>query len=489
VRPSGQAGRRLALLGLLALQVALHARYLDRPPYGRHDWRQVLGLSVARNFYEEGMNPLLPRIDGRGRGAGVTGMELPLLNYTIALVYVAVGGVSRVVERAVPLAFSLLAIVGCVAWLAALLGSTGLGLAGGFLLIASPLFVHYSITALPEIPMLAFLFLGLMGLTRWSTSGEAGAAVAGTLAFGLATLVKTSAVVAWPVAALLLARGWPRADARARVLSIVAVVAAVAAVLAWYAWARYLATQGPELFLLRWMFPYSLRLIPELGGKVLFQWLPEMAVSYPEAALVALGVWQLARTDPLALRAPVLAYTGGVVLFLTAMLPQLRVHDYYLMPALPLLVLLATLGVAWLDEARRAERAGARAALAVVAMACAIVGPARGLSRLEGAHPDAELVAMEGHLGHVIPEPDALVVAANDSTGCIYLYFMHRKGWTLLEDEPQRLPGLIARGARYLISDSRALEGRPEVAPLLVPLSTHGRFKVFRLVPAREGVA
>ena len=96
---------------------------------------------------------------------------------------------------------------------------------------------------------------------------------------------------------------------------------------------------------------------------------------------------------------------------------------------------------------------------------------------------------MEAHLARVIPEPDALVVAASDPTACIYLYFMHRKGWTLLEDEPQQLPGLIARGARYLISDSRALEGRPEVAPLLVPLSSHGRFRVFRLVPVYEGVA
>jgi hypothetical protein len=36
-------------------------------------------------------------------------------------------------------------------------------------------------------------------------------------------------------------------------------------------------------------------------------------------------------------------------------------------------------------------------------------------------------------------------------------------------------------GARYLVSESRAFEARPDVAPRLVPLSQHGAFKIFTL--------
>lgn len=50
-----------------------------------HSWRQTTGLMVARNFVEVSPNILYPRIDETGGGAGIIGMEFPLLNYLIYL--------------------------------------------------------------------------------------------------------------------------------------------------------------------------------------------------------------------------------------------------------------------------------------------------------------------------------------------------------------------------------------------------------------------
>ena len=46
-----------------------------------HNWRQVTGLMVARNYLEVDANILLPRIDDHKGKSGIIGMEFPTLNY------------------------------------------------------------------------------------------------------------------------------------------------------------------------------------------------------------------------------------------------------------------------------------------------------------------------------------------------------------------------------------------------------------------------
>ncbi len=51
-----------------------------------HNWRQTTVTMVARNFYELNNNILYPRVDFAGEKTGITGMEFPVLNYSIYLV-------------------------------------------------------------------------------------------------------------------------------------------------------------------------------------------------------------------------------------------------------------------------------------------------------------------------------------------------------------------------------------------------------------------
>ena len=46
-----------------------------------HNWRQVTGLMVARNYLEVDANILYPRIDDNQGNTGIIGMEFPTLNY------------------------------------------------------------------------------------------------------------------------------------------------------------------------------------------------------------------------------------------------------------------------------------------------------------------------------------------------------------------------------------------------------------------------
>lgn len=59
---------------------------LNSPLEVSHNWRQTTVTMVARNFYETENNILYPKIDIAGELSGITGMEFPLLNYSIYLV-------------------------------------------------------------------------------------------------------------------------------------------------------------------------------------------------------------------------------------------------------------------------------------------------------------------------------------------------------------------------------------------------------------------
>ncbi len=75
----------------LIFLLAVYVRCVDvwRPVDGtvRDLWREIDVASIARNFYLEGMNIALPRIDWRGDGPGFTESEFPLHAWTAACLY------------------------------------------------------------------------------------------------------------------------------------------------------------------------------------------------------------------------------------------------------------------------------------------------------------------------------------------------------------------------------------------------------------------
>jgi hypothetical protein len=53
----------------------------DPPLEMAHSWRQSFTAMVTRNYVENGMDWLHPRIDMAGEKSGIVGAEFPLFNY------------------------------------------------------------------------------------------------------------------------------------------------------------------------------------------------------------------------------------------------------------------------------------------------------------------------------------------------------------------------------------------------------------------------
>ena len=64
-----------------------HRNHMHLEARGLHVWRQCNTLAVARNYYQEDMNILKPRVDHRKGTDGVTGMAFPLYEYLLASIY------------------------------------------------------------------------------------------------------------------------------------------------------------------------------------------------------------------------------------------------------------------------------------------------------------------------------------------------------------------------------------------------------------------
>lgn len=75
-----------------------------------HNWRQITGLMVARNYLEVDANIAYPRVDDNCGQTGIIGMEFPSMNYIYFLI-AKVFGYSHWYGRLINLLFSSLGVL------------------------------------------------------------------------------------------------------------------------------------------------------------------------------------------------------------------------------------------------------------------------------------------------------------------------------------------------------------------------------------------
>ena len=105
---------RYFLLSVIAVQFVLHLPVFSMPPMGQHVWRQVMGLSMARNYYEEDRSFLDSAQDIRVgiEDGGEIYTEFPWLYWLIGKSY-HLTGFSHLNGRLTAFLFAVLLLLGC----------------------------------------------------------------------------------------------------------------------------------------------------------------------------------------------------------------------------------------------------------------------------------------------------------------------------------------------------------------------------------------
>jgi 4-amino-4-deoxy-L-arabinose transferase-like glycosyltransferase len=466
---------------LLVVQTLMHVRYVSLPPMGFHEWRQTHTLSVARNFYEEEMNILHPRVDYRGSSNGITGMEFPIVNYIIAVGY-SLFGLHDAVGRIVLLLSSFVALVAAFRFGRVFFESQFFGFILALFLTFSPLFGYYSFVVLPDVPSLAMMFISLYYLALWNKTNDVTEFLLACVTLMFALLIKVSAMIVFPLWIYLFASKWKSLPKKTLVKHFVQFVISMVVVSTWYLYARHLSAMNENFdFKLSTSFPYPLDIVPRVSKKVLVQWLPELYINYAEFVFFAAGIVVLARTRDLPLKRFGFWFGVGVVAYMCAFLPMLEMHDYYMVSSIQFLIIVSVIGFRAIWEKALASKRVA-AGLIVLCVLIPILGSVRALTRFESAQMAPEFWTIEQHVGRIIQSKSDLVIAASDDSPSIYLYRLHVKGWTATDSIPtEKFRAMVRSGARYLISDSRSLEERLEIRKYLKTMSEFGRFRIFEL--------
>jgi hypothetical protein len=473
---------RNLIIFLIILQTLVHVKYSNYPPVGYHQWRQTMGLSVARNFYEEDMNLFQPRVDSREQHTGITGMEFPIVYYSIALTY-EIFGVNNITARYVILFFSFISLAFCYLFFKEMFKNKFYGLLSSLLLIFSPLFCYYSFLVLPEVPSLSFVFTSLYFFYKWENENKNKYLILALSSLCLASLVKISALIVLPY---LLVRLYKKQ--KFNIYVIVSIIICLFIIASWYLYARFLSNYYHNYdFLLTIRLPESLSDTINALKKVFIQWLPEMYINYAEFVLFVIGLYFLfkRRKEFIELKMFFIWYGLGLAFFMVVMLPMLVIHDYYMVISLPLIIGITTLGgYHFIEYLQLNERKRFLKYLAlVIAILIPVLGCIRALDRLERGIKDLspEYLNLEKDISKVIPNKNELVIVIDESPSNL-LYFAHRKGWHIKEDiSLTEFSKLRKYDVRYLISDTRNFDSREEMRQFLKPVYIHDVIRVYEI--------
>jgi hypothetical protein len=191
----------LYLLIIVVIAFVVRLYKIDNPIADWHSWRQADTAAVARNFYQDGFNPLYPKGDdmspisdnGQINLLRYRFVEFPIYPSLVYFGYLLHGGVDESIARLVSVIFSLGSVI-LIYLLSCRYFGKLVGLISAFFYATIPYAIYYSRVTLPE-PSLIFFSLGMFYFTdRWIREQSLKLAVL-SLIFGcLALLTKPTAI-------------------------------------------------------------------------------------------------------------------------------------------------------------------------------------------------------------------------------------------------------------------------------------------------------
>lgn len=155
----------------LFFNVITHFFILDAPPCGTHVWRQCNTLAMSKNFAQESMNILEPRVDRRDNTNGITGSHFPLYEWILAVFYKTLGDddwIPRIYSLLL-FVFSMMAVNRIVLILTK---DLNLSFISGLLFLMMPLNYYDSVNAMPDTMAISFALWSLYLLIKFSKNQQ-----------------------------------------------------------------------------------------------------------------------------------------------------------------------------------------------------------------------------------------------------------------------------------------------------------------------------
>jgi hypothetical protein len=430
---------------------------ITHPPLeAGHNWRQTLGTMVIRNFCETEANILHPRIDIGGDRAGITGMEFPLFNYLGYLVSCRFG-YQHWYGRLINLIVSSLGLYMFYSLIRDHLKDQPLAFYSTIALLFS-LWFSYSRKIMPDTFSMSLIitavYFGCQYLSpqdkqhksRWIN----------LLLFGvMATAGMLTKLPSGYLLAILAVSLFKCRTETVRVISFLAVSAACLCVTwLWYGcWVPYLAAeyQVSHFYLGTGLTSGLRELTPHLP--LVLKRFYETPLKYIGFSLSLFGLgWALVRKERSILTILLFCFPPFLAVILVSGY-NFAHHAYYVIPYVPVMALLAGLGL-------KAIRPRSLLLFLLFAMCIEGIAARQNDFRIKAKH--RALLSLETDLDGCSGRDE--LIAVNGSGSPTAIYFAHRKGWSLSNDEILNKPfieDLQKRGLRFVVILNNAFGATP----------------------------
>ena len=423
----------LALLRLVGI--------MNPPLEVSHSWRQTTVAMVARNFYEVDANILYPRIDIGGDLTGITGMEFPLLNYLIYLTALLFGYADWY-GRLINLVAS---SVGC--WYFYRLLKRFFGERHAFcatMLLCVTIWFAFARKVMPDTFSMSLVIIGLYYGTDYLYYERQ--RVSRLVAYGL--LITAGVLSKLPSGYILVVLLLPLIDKGVqlcRKMWMLGVSALCMVPVAW--WYFYWVPHLVEDYGL-WHFFMGKSLAE--GAREIWQSIGLMlkrfyfsAMNYTGfVAFLAGMILAIVRRQRLMLRVLELAFAAFAVVMLASGETFVK-HDYYMVPFVPVMCMVAGYGVSLVGNAKWRV-----AILLVVSLENVLNHHSQFVIR-ENRQP---VYALEGRFDAFSSRSD--LVCVNSGQDPTVVYFTHRKGWIATNEQLQDsafVDDIARRGCKYIV--------------------------------------
>ena len=419
---------------------------VSNPPLDRFDaWRQSITAMTTRSMLEGNANLFFPRIDFAGDLSGIVGMEFPIYNaITAVLVWVsgADTGSAEMIARLLNMGITSIGILYFYKAVDEFV-SKDIALPAAVLLLCS-LWMLYSRKIMPDTFAAGLGLVGTYHGLRYAENGARSALAKFFVWMSLAMLSKISVAFMLCYPPLLLFRGNRFVFGRLLSLTGAACCALVLVALWYFWWVPGLTTRfGFEHFFMGRPLAEGWSQIVQNGPETLERF-TKVSIGYSGSVLLAIGllssVWSRSRVL-------IWIFVGGLVAFMPFVIKSgfnFFHHNYYVIPFVPVLCVLAAQGAGVLKQR------GNMWTLSLVFAVFFLEQGARVVRDLN--HKNDHLLTLSSRLDSVSERTDLILVNSGDDP--TPMYFAHRKGWLAHNNQLESasyLPGLQAKGLRYVV--------------------------------------
>ena len=154
---------------VLIYSIVSVGKYLHYPPAGLHHWAQSDRASIAYIYYLNNNSFFLPMTFNLNNGNGITGVEFPIIYYSVAQLY-KLFGFSDFIFRLFTLSTTLIAFIYFIELLKLFNKNFWLILLGIIILYTSPIFIYYSFSYIPDIVSLNLFIISLYYIEKYRRS-------------------------------------------------------------------------------------------------------------------------------------------------------------------------------------------------------------------------------------------------------------------------------------------------------------------------------